>query len=279
MEPLEQLGTAEGGNTSSPSARKIKARAWCFTLNNYNGTDLEQLEQRLRAKGGSYVIGKEVGDEGTPHLQGYVQFKNPVHFTSMKKIMERAHLEKAKGSPEQNFEYCTKQHQYVTNMPMNRDVLIHQCRLRQYENIVWKSWQQDIINMCKEPAGDHCRKVWWYWSNAGDIGKTFIARYLIHFHGAIMLEGGSRDIACTIAKEAEKGNLMPVIVIDVVRDQFNHVSYKSIERIKNGVIYSGKYESGMVELLPAHVIVFANAEPRDCALSPDRWVVINVDEE
>lgn len=58
------------------------------------------------------VYGHEMGDkEGTSHLQGYVYLHNQSTLTALKKRIgiKEIHLEGAKGSPEQNFDYCTKQ--------------------------------------------------------------------------------------------------------------------------------------------------------------------------
>lgn len=54
------------------------------------------------------VVGKEVGENSTPHYQGYVFFDNPRSFNSIKKLLKRAHIEQAKGTPEQNSKYCKK---------------------------------------------------------------------------------------------------------------------------------------------------------------------------
>lgn len=85
-----------------------KSRAWAFTLNNY--TDQEYVSILENSRSEYLVVGKEVGENGTPHLQGYVRFSNAIRLSSLKKILSgRAHFEIAKGSPEQNFKYCTKE--------------------------------------------------------------------------------------------------------------------------------------------------------------------------
>lgn len=55
------------------------------------------------------IFGKEVGKNGTPHLQGYVYSKSRIRWTVFKKAFPRAHFEIAKGTPEQNIEYCSKE--------------------------------------------------------------------------------------------------------------------------------------------------------------------------
>jgi len=83
-----------------------KARSYVFTLNNYSEEEFMLIKQ-LKSK--YIVIGDEVGENGTPHLQGYVNFSNPTSFNTIKKAIPRGHIEIAKGNPRQNYEYCSKQ--------------------------------------------------------------------------------------------------------------------------------------------------------------------------
>lgn len=59
------------------------------------------------------VVGKEVGKNKTPHLQGYTYFKSQRTFKSIKKKLPGAHIEKAQGTPEQNRKYCMKEGDFV----------------------------------------------------------------------------------------------------------------------------------------------------------------------
>lgn len=85
------------------SPKRSYAKCWCFTVN--NPLPSEKIDTDLTEY---QVIGKEVGEEGTPHLQGYVVFKKPYYLSGVKKILARAHWEVAKGTPQQNRVYCTK---------------------------------------------------------------------------------------------------------------------------------------------------------------------------
>ncbi len=51
----------------------------------------------------------EMGEEGTAHFQGYVEFKQPLRLAAMKKLCPFAHFEIARGSSKQNREYCSKE--------------------------------------------------------------------------------------------------------------------------------------------------------------------------
>lgn len=82
-----------------------RVRNWVFTVNNWTLSDID-LFGSLEC---SYLCyGKEVGESGTPHLQGMVVFENPRKLTGMKRIHPTAHWEPMKGTFEQAREYCIK---------------------------------------------------------------------------------------------------------------------------------------------------------------------------
>lgn len=89
--------------------QESKKRMWCFTLNNYTDNDLTTISQWITTDRCKYgIVGKEIGESGTPHLQGYIHLIKPVRFTSLKKFLPNAHWEPAKGTPAQNKQYCSK---------------------------------------------------------------------------------------------------------------------------------------------------------------------------
>ena len=55
------------------------------------------------------IFGKEVGANGTPHIQGYTEFSSQRRLAVWKRIIGvRAHIEGAKGTRAQNTAYCSK---------------------------------------------------------------------------------------------------------------------------------------------------------------------------
>lgn len=84
---------------------KIRARNFCFTLNNFTN---EQYDAVCAWDCKYLVVGKEVGESGTPHLQGYVCFVNARSFASVKKLCNSAHWEVSKGTPDEASTYCKK---------------------------------------------------------------------------------------------------------------------------------------------------------------------------
>lgn len=84
-----------------------KSRNWCFTINNWTDNDCRAME------GAEYtVVGKETGEAGTPHLQGFCHFTNQRTFNGVKRIHPTAHWEEMHGNIEQAIEYCKKDGQW-----------------------------------------------------------------------------------------------------------------------------------------------------------------------
>ena len=82
-----------------------KYRNFTFTVNNYTEDDISKL-QSLSSTVRYLVYGKEVGDAGTPHLQGFVSFNNPRKFDSVRKLVA-GHIEIARNPPAAAL-YCKK---------------------------------------------------------------------------------------------------------------------------------------------------------------------------
>ena len=89
-----------------------RARAWCFTLNNFSDEEYDSIHGCVSTY---IVVGKEVGETGTPHLQGYVYFEHKKSLSQVKKLSPRCHWEIAKGDSDANFEYCSKEGNYVVH--------------------------------------------------------------------------------------------------------------------------------------------------------------------
>jgi len=89
------------------TANGSKVRSYCFTLNNWTHEEYVCLTLQDPRY---LVIGKEGKAEGkTPHLQGYIEFKNPRTLEALKAINSRIHWEVRKGTPEQAAVYCKKE--------------------------------------------------------------------------------------------------------------------------------------------------------------------------
>lgn len=85
-----------------------RARSFCFTINNYTQKTVDTLAILGEHKSTKYMVyGFEVGEKGTPHIQGYINFKSAKTLSAVVKL-GLGHLAIAKGNHQQNRDYCTK---------------------------------------------------------------------------------------------------------------------------------------------------------------------------
>lgn len=93
-----------------------RSRAWTFTLNNHHEKEVNfpQIEKNLQ-ECRYYIMGFEVAPEtGTQHIQGYLYCANAISFNTVRAwFLGKAHIEKARGSIKQNYDYCSKDGKFV----------------------------------------------------------------------------------------------------------------------------------------------------------------------
>jgi len=83
-----------------------RSRSFVFTVNNYTENDIETLKSLDYVY---LIFGYERGESNTPHLQGFIHFRNALRFSTLKQWLPRAHWEKRKGSIQQAADYCKKE--------------------------------------------------------------------------------------------------------------------------------------------------------------------------
>lgn len=87
---------------------------YCFTLNNYNDEEFARIISACEEDAKYWIVGKEVGDGGTPHLQGYFSLRRRRNLGYVRgKFGPRIHFEGARGSVRQNRKYCSKGGDFV----------------------------------------------------------------------------------------------------------------------------------------------------------------------
>lgn len=247
----------ENGSTKFSPAKK-----WCFTLNNYTDNDINYLVPLFQDKCEKYVFQKEVGKNGTPHLQGAIWFKTKDRPTTFK--LKRIHWELMRNE-KASIAYCQKSETAVSdpyiwgNFPKP---------LKTLTNLY--PWQKAIEQVFFSEPDD--RSVRWYWEEVGKIGKSAFCRYMSITHSVCVIQGGKlsdiMNIMFNLDMETTK-----MVIIDIPRNNMNKVSYSSIECIKNGMITNTKYETGFKVFNPPHVVVFSNFPPDESKLSSDRWII------
>lgn len=91
-------------------------RRFAMTYNNYTPAGVVILQTQAQQLFDKYFIaGKEVGEDGTPHLQMYGECTNKYdvvgiksRLTALCRDFTRIHIEVAGGNGPQNFQYCSK---------------------------------------------------------------------------------------------------------------------------------------------------------------------------
>ena len=259
---------------SLPMKRPNPALSWIFTWNNYpedwKSILVPGFQNNANVKG--YIAGKEIAPtSGTPHLQGYLEFKDKAR--PMGLLPKEVHWKCARGNTNQNFEYCSKEGDFVSwgSVFYTPPYSI---------NIELRPWQLEIHGICEAEPDD--RTIHWYWEPDGCKGKTTFQKWLFLNHkGVIVVSGKASDMKNGVIEYEEKHHVLPkIVVINIPRCQdTDHVSWQGIEEIKDMFFFSPKYHGGQVCGPNPHVFIFSNESPPMYKLSSDRWKVQEIKSE
>lgn len=288
--------------------REYQQRNWCFTLNNYT----EEEVKCIKEQDVQYLIfGKEKGENGTEHLQGYFQFKKRIGIRGLKKILERAHWEKARGTPEQNIAYCSKDKQIFTKGEVSKSGKV---KVDMVKAAIQTSEGIEITKLLEEHGSGyimHKRKI-------DEIAKGLLEernkkQRLAEYETATLnewqekavkalKEQNNRQILFIVDYEGGKGktwlslyiihkfngirfengksndikflyNGENFVVFDFCKHNMEFINYEIIESIKNGVFNSMKYMPMKKYFPQPKVIVMMNQPPDERRMSTDRFVI------
>lgn len=293
---------------------------WTLTLNNYTDEEVELFDNAVSKGHCVYVCyQKEVGVQGTPHLQGYAVFKVRKRLPAIKKTFgPRIHGVLSNGSPSANRAYCCKSDTAVPGSfkeygeipsdatPGKRsdlDAFVEavkgglRCKRKareEFKEVVAKyprwcydiladqteisvedhpllPWQIELNSMLAEEPND--RQVLFVVDHEGNKGKTWFAKHYCKNHvNAQYLEPSKKaDMAYAL-----QDNLR-VLFLNISRtsDSKNQeYLYSFIESVKDGMVFSPKYESRMKYFSNVHVVVMMNTDPDVNLLSKDRYAYL-----
>lgn len=279
MDPSgSNVAPPEDGNTNSSSGAKKKRDAgkvnWFLTLMwpfGINHSKISPLKQWMRAHTIRCVLQLEKGTKTDyQHMQLAITMKNKKRLTWFKHhLAPHVHCEVMRNE-EASFDYCSKEDTRIWGpwvYPEPPSVGIDD----PMKDLTMRPWQQDIIDIIEGPV--HSRHIYWYWEPVGCVGKTVFCKHLIVRYDAQFFQGGSKkDIAY-----AYKGG--QIVLFNFSRDVEDKVSYESIESVKDGLIFSGKYESGVKMFAQPHIVCFANWLPQVERMSLDRWIIRQIPAE
>lgn len=239
-----------------------KFRNFCFTMNNYTEDSLQAIKDIAQTHCKYWVMGKEVGESGTPHIQGYIEFKNPRSKQSVIKMMQGCHIEVRKGTREQAAEYCKKDGEYDEHedgfQPQGKrnDLCFFPTMKQAAEEGV--SYQAIKMNQLRleymEEPRDWKPEVYWYYGETG-TGKSRKARWT-----ATQLDRDARVFTKNEGSKWWNGyDAHEVVIIDDFRDSW----WSLTEMLRLLDRYEAKVEckGGMRQFKPRIIIVTSAFAP------------------
>lgn len=280
---------------------------WCFTLNNYNEEEYDGL---INNELFNYVIiGREVGTEGTPHLQGYMQLHKRCRITGLKNINNRVHWEPAKGTAIQASDYCKKDGLFVEkgNMTLKG---VKKCNLKEaVTDVAARMTTSELLDKHGSGYIMHKRKIQ---EVAEDLKQELVKRRRFDEIQQMSLRDWQKDVLAKLEVQSDRQILFVMdseggkgkstlanymmatldavlfengkstdikyaykgqnyVIFDLCRSCSEHINYEVIESLKNGRFCSYKYESTFKMFDIPRVVVFMNEGPDMTKLSYDRY--------
>jgi hypothetical protein len=283
---------------------------WVFTYNNYT-EDQYQFIVALADKVHYIIVGKEVGESGTPHLQGFVCLKERKSLVGVKRFLgnDTIHVEVAK-SPADAAEYCKKEGSFVEfgtvpKQGKRNDLEEFKIAVKNGTHLL-KDVRENHSEVyakyprfCLEYLDDHCTKHvlemfqlrrWQVDLNTklnrepdtrtiifivdlvGNTGKSWFCDYYQSIHSNVQILQPAKKVDMVYALDVTSR----VIFLDCPRAKSECIHYDLLEECKNGRVFSSKYESRMKRLGKVHVVCMMNEEPDKYKLSGDRYDVVRL---
>jgi len=261
------------------------AKDWCFTLNNPD----ERFEEYDAIWDLDYqylVFQVELGEEGTPHVQGFVQLREKLRLTALKKFLPSAHWEKRRGTPEEAAHYCKKpvpdcDCKHCKGLERFDD--FHEEGIMSVDPVMELRMAAEVIKqkgltkaverfptlLIRYPNGmkalDHFYTPERAWKTevtvvygASGLGKSAYARlapnlYVLPASGA---EGGTEFL----------GEYHPRVHESVLADEFfgSHLRFGFLQRLMDRHPMEAQTKGGWVQFLARQMVITSN-------LSPDEW--------
>lgn len=134
-------------------------------------------------------------------------------------------------------------------------------------------WQRILVDQLEREPDD--RRITFVVDEPGNSGKTWLTKFLLKKYPL-----GVQSVR--VAKLDDMAHSIRVgpriYIFDVPRGRMEYLQYSILESLKDGYVFSPKYESQMKELPGnVHVVVMCNEEPDMNKLSRDRYHKLYVD--
>ena len=159
------------------------------------------------------------------------------------------------------------------------------------ENIEFKPWQislllkipTEISLLLKIPTE---RKIIWVVGKSCGEGKTWLQNYIKYKYGdrrvvkGISLQTKSGHITHALTKHPLATADIFLFNVGKCVDTFTEINYEMLEGIKDGELFSSKYDSQRIKVkTPNIVMVFSNDGPNTSKLAKDRWKLFFIEND
>jgi len=245
-----------GGNTKN-ARQSTQLYVWMITIP-YENCSASQLSQELRVFCKKFTFQAEIGEETEyKHWQIAISLKTKEYFNTVKNLFPAAaHIEPAKDSFA-CFKYCCKTETRIEGPFTEKSIIITTISSL-------RPWQAKLKEELLVPCTDDRKLIWYF--DEGNTGKTAFCKYMVINHGATFVSNGKNsDIAYAIGDDPK------IVLLNYTRTLEDHINYGILESIKDGLMFSPKYESKTKIFNSPHVVVFANFRPLELNMTIDRW--------
>lgn len=156
------------------SETDTQSRNYCFTINNWNQ---EEYDTALSMRCKYIVIGKEIGKEGTPHLQCFVTYKDVKKFSAVKKLLPRAHIEEMKATPLLASNYCKKENDWEERGEAPKGAGSRSDLDLARETIKKTGKMKDVVEVCQSYQSIRMTECWLKYAEAPRSEKPHVSWY------------------------------------------------------------------------------------------------------
>lgn len=277
-------GQKEGVILNPPLFVDESARyRWFFTIK-FSLIEELVLTELLGAKCQEFTFQAEVGttESSYEHYQGVISLKKKERFAGVLGWLPKGtHLEAVKNYAA-SIVYCMKDTSrmagHVPHVLRRETPLKKAAPVEEVVDPLWlitalQPWQQEVVDISKSVPDR--RTIHWYWSVKGNLGRTQLCKYLCFHFGAVACQSGEHKDVLDLCTKMSKNLKIALWNFGRAKKDFTY-PYLLMEEIKDGLWFSGKFETGMVNINSPHVFVFANSEPQLDKMSLDRWHIVEI---
>lgn len=160
---------------------------------------------------------------------------------------------------------------YVRYHKMLQKLIGHNLPLPVIQDGELRDWQINLNNQLTQESED--RVVNFYVDSDGGAGKSFFTRwFLSNNEQCQVLSIGKRDDIAHVIDPHKS-----VFIFDIPRGGMEFLQYSVLEKIKDRLVFSPKYEGETkVMVHKCHVVVFCNEQPDQSKLTHDRFNIIQL---